>query len=177
MRAHYGSKLESAQLVLPREIALSLGDQEDIGSFRKKLITNKFRHHAYNPSYDVVFNRLLYKGLPEAAERKPETQRQSISEFVAEKKTYIQAIALANSEAADRFQNPLRSFPKKPKPAPVVELSKKQKRYYDKEMTEHDKAVDSLWHLFDYYRDREHMFNVEDPVVKRRAAVSIKEEK
>jgi len=59
--------------MLPREIGLSLGDQEDITSFRKKLITNKFRHHSYNPSYDVVFNRLLYKGLPEAAEKKPDS--------------------------------------------------------------------------------------------------------
>ena len=84
---------------------------------------------------------------------------------------------MANSEVADRFQNPLRSFPKKIKAAPVLEESRKSKRYNDKEMTEHDKAVGSLWNLFDYYQDRADTFNVDNPAIRRRVAVSIKDER
>jgi len=29
---------------------------------------NKYRHKDYNPSFDHIFGRLLYEGLPEAAE-------------------------------------------------------------------------------------------------------------
>lgn len=96
-----------------------------------------------------------------------------------ESKTYHKAIAMAESEQADRFQNPLRTFPKKVKLHTVVddEALRKQKLYNDKSASEHDKALSSLGHLFSYYKDRCHESEYEHPSVRRRVAISVKLEK
>jgi hypothetical protein len=77
VRKHYGQGMKQVQLVLPREIPYALSDTLDISQFRKTLLMNKCRHHTYNPSYDIVFNRLLYKGLHEEVENIEDTAKKT----------------------------------------------------------------------------------------------------
>lgn len=85
---------------------------------------------------------------------------------------------MAESEQAQKFQNPPRTFPKKEKK--VVDFdegSKKNKMYGDKNASEHDKAVTSLGLLFSYYNDRYHPSTFEKPDVRKRVALSVRMEK
>ena len=88
---------------------------------------------------------------------------------------------MVDTEQAERFMNPPRTFPKKKKEKPKVILDgaslKRQMRYNDKNASEHDKAMCSLGSLLFYYKDRANEAVFENPDVKRRVAVSIKEEK
>ena len=85
---------------------------------------NKYRHHAYNPSFDHVFGRLLYEGLPEEAERLEDKNgpKVTISDFIAQKQTYVKAIAMAKSETAEKFRNPPKTFEKKVKAPPKLDM-------------------------------------------------------
>jgi hypothetical protein len=95
------------------------------------------------------------------------------------KETYHLAIEMAESEQADRFQNPPRTFPKEPKKKPWLEeeQDKKKKMYSDKSASEHDKALTSLGALFSYYNDRCHENDFQKADVRRRVAISVKLEK
>jgi hypothetical protein len=88
---------------------------------------------------------------------------------------------MADTEQAERFMNPPRTFPKKKKEKPKLILDgaslKRQMRYNDKNASEHDKAMSSLGSLLFYYKDRANEAVFENPDIKRRVAVSIKEEK
>lgn len=98
-------------------------------------------------------------------------------DFIAKNQTYHKAIAMAESEQAQRFQNPPRTFPKKGKQALLLEASKRSRHYNDKNVTEHSKALASLGNLFSYYNDRCIENTSSDPKVRRRVAMSVKLEK
>ena len=87
---------------------------------------NKYRHKDYKPEYDLIFGRLLYRDVINDAEKLITKNKgkgdlnikiPTLSEHIVEKGTYHKAIELAESEYANRFQNPPRSFPRKTKPS------------------------------------------------------------
>jgi hypothetical protein len=69
LNKRYRAGIEMCQLVLPREIKYSINDTQSIETFRKSLLLNKVKHHTYNPSFDHIFGRLLYRGLIDEAEK------------------------------------------------------------------------------------------------------------
>ena len=71
---------------------------------------NKFKHTEYEPSLDMIFGRLLYKGLIEEAEKfMKESSIQKgakmpiVTEFLADKETYKLALKMAESEFFEKF--------------------------------------------------------------------------
>jgi hypothetical protein len=54
--------MDNCDIKVPREIRCSSKD-DNLESFRKKLLKNKFHHQDYEPNLDGVFSGYLFKGI------------------------------------------------------------------------------------------------------------------